>query len=262
MEIIESNLKFRNSLPHNNYPKDIILHHTECNGWTVERLHQLHLGNGWSGIGYHFYVRKDGSIYRGRPEWTIGAHCKGANTNTIGISFEGCYNDKDKTMPQAQFNAGMELIKYLKNKYGNMGIYGHREKGSSNCPGKYFPLDSFRNSKGCSSPTGNLEFRQGTKYLQILCNQLGVKDYEGKCLKEDGILGLRSRYAIKHLPVLRKGSSGFKEKIAITHIQNVLKVNPNGIFETNTYNAVVSFQKSKGLGQDGIIGSNTWLAFA
>lgn len=100
------------------------------------------------------------------------------------------------------------------------------------------------------------------KYLQILCNQLEIKDQKGKALVEDGILGECSIYAIKKLPLLKIGVTGFKEKIAITHIQNVLGVTADGIFGQTTYNAVANFQKSKGLISDGIVGPNTWIAFA
>lgn len=169
MNIIDTNLNFRNGLPNNNNPKSIVLHHTECTGWSVERLHELHKGNGWSGIGYHFYVRKNGSIYRGRPEWTIGSHCKGFNKNSIGIAFEGDYHNVDKSMPDAQFNAGLQLISYLKNKYVNMGIYGHREVGSSNCPGKYFPLDNFKNGRIATSNSNSLDGRMA------ICTGNGVR---------------------------------------------------------------------------------------
>ncbi|WP_085829071.1 glucosaminidase domain-containing protein [Clostridium massiliodielmoense] len=173
MNIIDTNLKFRNGLPNNNSPKNIVLHHTECNGWSVERLHKLHKDEfGWNGIGYHFYIRKDGSIYRGRPEWTMGSHCKGFNKNSIGVAFEGDYHNVDKTMPDAQFNAGLQVIAYLKNKYGNMGVYGHREVGSSNCPGRYFPLSNFKNGKAtttANTSSGSLDGRMA------ICTGNGVR---------------------------------------------------------------------------------------
>lgn len=59
----------------------------------VEEIHQWHQAQGWSGIGYHYVIRRDGSIERGRPINYIGAHAKvnGHNENSIGVSFVGGY---------------------------------------------------------------------------------------------------------------------------------------------------------------------------
>ena len=62
-------------------------------------------------------MRKDGTVYRLRPEGKIGAHASGSNSDSIGICFEGSY--MTETMPQAQINAGKELVAYLKQIYGN-----------------------------------------------------------------------------------------------------------------------------------------------
>lgn len=40
-------------------------------------------------IGYHFYITRDGEIYRGRPLERNGAHCKTHNSHSIGICYEG-----------------------------------------------------------------------------------------------------------------------------------------------------------------------------
>ncbi|MCD3351252.1 amidase [Clostridium botulinum D/C] len=75
-------------------------------------------------------------------------------------------------MPQIQFNAGLQLIGYLKNKYGNLGIYGHREVGSSNCPGRYFPLSNLKNGKATTTSntsSGNLDGRMA------ICTGNGVR---------------------------------------------------------------------------------------
>ena len=90
MKIIENNLDFDYMNPRA-VTKQIILHHSGVEVLqSVETIHNYHKNtNGWSGIGYHFYVRKNGNIYRGRPENTVGAHCQGENYNSIGICFEG-----------------------------------------------------------------------------------------------------------------------------------------------------------------------------
>lgn len=152
MNIINKNLSF-GKMTLTNKPNMLIVHHLEAEGtnWTIETIHNMHKNeNGWAGIGYHYYIRLDGSVYKGRPDNAIGSHCLGCNNNTLGISFEGNY-DSRTTMPTAQFNAWRELKAYLIGLYGNMPVYGHKEKGSSECPGKNFPLDKVKSAS--STPT-------------------------------------------------------------------------------------------------------------
>ena len=141
MNIIDVGLKFK-SLSYGNKPNKLVLHHAEASKCTVQDIHSWHLNNGWSGIGYHYFIRKDGSIYRGRPDGAIGAHCQGSNTGSLGICFEGNY--MKETIPTAQYNAGIDLIKYLRGKYGNLTIYGHKELLATECPGSKFPLADFK----------------------------------------------------------------------------------------------------------------------
>lgn len=148
MNIINKGLNF-GYMNYNNKPNMLIVHHIEAEGvnWTVETIHNMHRNeNGWAGIGYHYYIRLDGTIYKGRPDDALGAHCQGSNTNTLGVAFEGNYNKRTE-MSEVQYNAWCQLKDYLNNKYGNMPVYGHREKGSSECPGKYFPLADIKTAK-------------------------------------------------------------------------------------------------------------------
>lgn len=144
MNIIETNLKFRTALTNRNSTNRIIIHHAEASHCTAQDIHQWHLNNGWSGAGYHFLVRKDGTVYRLRPENKIGAHASGSNSDSIGICFEGSY--MTETMPQAQINAGKELVAYLKQKYKISKVQAHREVCSTNCPGKNFPFIEIANT--------------------------------------------------------------------------------------------------------------------
>ena len=152
MSIIDKNLSF-SSMNMSNNPNMLIVHHLEAEGvnWTVEQIHNMHKNeNGWAGIGYHYYIRLDGSVYKGRPDNAIGSHCLGCNNNTLGISFEGNYDTRTE-MPIEQYNAWCELKAYLCNKYGNLPVFGHREKGSSECPGANFPLDNVKNASVSTS---------------------------------------------------------------------------------------------------------------
>ena len=145
MKIIEETYNWRGRFTSRSRTDYIALHHAEAVSCTAQDVHRWHLSNGWAGIGYHFFVRKDGSIYRGRPLWALGAHVQGMNDRSIGICAEGDYHNKDKVMPEAQKKAIKELLKHLKGIYPDAEIVGHREIGDSNCPGRYYPLEEMKN---------------------------------------------------------------------------------------------------------------------
>ena len=115
MQIIRKKYNWASPLFKRNKTNKIILHHAQAKTCSVEDIHQWHLKKGWSGIGYHFLVRKDGTIYQGRPEDTIGAHAKGANHDSIGICAEGDFMKEE--MNPLQLNALIDLVSYIKNKY-------------------------------------------------------------------------------------------------------------------------------------------------
>lgn len=143
MNIIDVGLKFNGILTYANNPQEIILHHAESNKCSIQDIHQWHLENGWFGVGYHFLIRKDGSVYRGRPEGAVGSHCPKHNSISLGICFEG--DLMKETLTQSQIDAYKELVKYIRAKYGDIPIYGHTELYSTSCPGSNFPLNEFKN---------------------------------------------------------------------------------------------------------------------
>ena len=154
MNIIEPNWSWKSSLSKRASTKYIVLHHAEASNCSVYDVDSWHKSNGWSGIGYHFFVRKNGEVYRGRPLDSLGAHVKGMNNCSLGICAEGSY--MKETMPQAQKKAIAELIDYLKtNFYPDAQIVGHREIGSSDCPGANFPLNELKNYKSLLGGTSS-----------------------------------------------------------------------------------------------------------
>ena len=142
MVIIEKNLEFKDMFTRKSTER-IILHHAAAQNCSAEDIHRWHLNNGWSGAGYHFLVRKDGKVYRLRPEEKVGAHAYGANYNSLGICFEGDYMQEDMT--EAQKEAGKELVAYLKNKYKISTVQAHRDVCATSCPGNKFPFDEIAN---------------------------------------------------------------------------------------------------------------------
>lgn len=121
----------------------IILHCTatpEGKDYTVEQIRDWHVkGNGWSDIGYHFVIDRYGVVHKGRPIEKVGAHTKGQNANSIGISYIGGVAADGKspkdTRTQAQRVAIVNLVKELKAAYGqHITVHGHNEFAAKACP--------------------------------------------------------------------------------------------------------------------------------
>lgn len=177
MNIIDVGLKFGPMTMTNN-PEILIVHHLEAEGlnWTIDKIHNMHKNEkGWAGIGYHYYIRLSGEIYKGRPDKAIGAHTQGSNYNTLGVAFEGNYN-KRTNMTDAQFNSWCELKYHLNTKYGNMSVFGHKEKGYSECPGKYFPLNKVKTDNSINIKLGWNEEPKGWWYCTSIENKYYYKD--------------------------------------------------------------------------------------
>ena len=139
VDIKETNLTF-DSLSERGYTDMVVIHHTGCNDIdaSAEQIHGWHLGQNWAGIGYHYVVRKDGTIERGRPEWAIGSHAYGENSHTIGIHFSGDFEQAKLT--EAQIERGAQLIADICDRYGipidRQHIVGHGELMGTACPGR------------------------------------------------------------------------------------------------------------------------------
>lgn len=145
MKIIETNLSF-GSMSVRSRTTRIILHHAAAKTASASDIHRWHKQRGWSGAGYHFLVRKDGSVYRLRPEKYVGAHASGSNSDSLGICFEGDF--EKETMGTTQKNAGKELVAYLKKRYGISKVQRHKDVGSTSCPGKNFPFSEIAGASG------------------------------------------------------------------------------------------------------------------
>lgn len=110
--------------------------------YTVDDIRRWHRQQGWSDIGYHYVVYRNGLIIDGRDVDLIGAHCLkgGHNTHSIGICYIGGVDKDDvkkskDTRTHEQRAALKAILIDLKRLYPNAKIYGHRDfdKGKD-CP--------------------------------------------------------------------------------------------------------------------------------
>lgn len=147
--IRETNLTFR-ALETRVSTDLIIIHHVGLGDVDVSAtgIHRLHLGNGWSGIGYHYVVHKNGMIERGRPRDTVGAHTYNYNKSSIGIVLDGNFENSMPT--DAQIERVAMLVAALSHIYNicpdDNNLLGHRDLKSTLCPGKnlYIQLPKVR----------------------------------------------------------------------------------------------------------------------
>lgn len=281
MNIIETNLEFKDMSTRKSTER-IILHHADAKSCSAEDIHRWHLSNGWSGAGYHFLVRKDGTIYRLRPEDKVGAHAYGSNYNSLGICFEG--NFMEEEMQEAQKEAGKELVAYLKNKYNITTVQAHRDVCATSCPGDKFPFDEISNSETSNevipqpqenAPKGNVARIQATlndRYglniavdniygnetrkalVRGLQTELNKQYHRG--LAVDGIFGTNTYNACINVRIGAEGNITYLIQAML--VCHSFDIDADGIFGPATETAVREFQKRNGLSQDGIVGKNTF----
>ena len=98
----------------------------------VEEIRQWHLDRSFNDIGYHFVIRRDGTLEIGRPIDVQGAHVSGLNKHSIGICLVGGkprFNFRDVQMNQLR-----ETVRDLLVTYPDATVHGHNEYSDKACP--------------------------------------------------------------------------------------------------------------------------------
>lgn len=97
----------------------------------AEQIRRWHVeDNGWSDIGYHYVIKRDGTLEEGRPLMRAGAHTKGHNENSIGICLVGGVRVSGKpefNFTYRQMHKLLVLITDLKSQYDIKRVAGHRD---------------------------------------------------------------------------------------------------------------------------------------
>jgi len=142
----------------------IVIHHA-ASGWdpdplkpqssvdtSAAEIDKLHRAKGYDSIGYHYVVRFDGAVEKGRPEDLRGAHARAwdgrgisYNASSIGVCFAGNCDHSGWTAEQRQ--SGEALIRELMRRYQvpPERVIGHRECGlDTHCPGRLIDMEALR----------------------------------------------------------------------------------------------------------------------
>lgn len=127
----------------------IVLHHTAGgdNG-TINDICKVHFGkNKWSGLGYHFFINNDGTVYQLRDTSEAVPHSFGYNNNSVAICMNGNFSVHKPT--DAQWEAALTLVRQLLDFYGldESAVYKHGDLAGNNteCCGTLFDINEFKN---------------------------------------------------------------------------------------------------------------------
>ena len=106
---------------------------------TVDRWHRE---RGFREIGYHWFIRRDGTLEEGRPEGTLGAHVRGHNSGTIGICWAGGLERASGpnvgvwNPTEAQEATMVQLIRDIQKRHPSATrVVGHKDLVPTECPG-------------------------------------------------------------------------------------------------------------------------------
>lgn len=122
----------------------IALHHMAHPTADIYEVERWHLNQGWRAFGYNYWIAFDGTVYEGRG-LNMGAGVANQNDHIISIGFQGNYQPgiglDVNTMPDAQFNAGVDMINWVREKVPSICVIdGHKYFMATACPGDNFPL--------------------------------------------------------------------------------------------------------------------------
>lgn len=170
----------------------------------------------------------------------VGNRCKELQTLLIALGYKCSGYGADGKFGKGTYDS---LIQFQKD-------YGLKVDGLAGTN----TFDKLYELTGVNNFNTSFNFEQWVRDLQTECNNQGFSKQ-----KVDGDPGAKT---LEGCPTLRKGAEGNITKLAQERLislgYDLGKHGADGDFETDTYNAVVKFQKANGLTPDGVVGQNTW----
>ena len=106
----------------------------------IDRMHRARTPP-FAKIGYHWFIRRDGTVEPGRPEHELGAHVAGQNRGKLGICWAGGLERASgasagvNNMTPEQEASLVRLIRELLGRYPEAEVVGHRDLAATQCPG-------------------------------------------------------------------------------------------------------------------------------
>jgi N-acetylmuramoyl-L-alanine amidase len=105
----------------------------------VAEIDRWHRQRGFLSVGYHYVIRRDGTLETGRSLYAAGAHARGFNHNSVGICMvggvtEGDVNVAEDNFTDTQKEALVGLVESLTKEFPEADVIGHRQVAAKACP--------------------------------------------------------------------------------------------------------------------------------
>ena len=203
--------------------------------FTAADIDCWHRERGFNGIGYHYVIRLDGKLEKGRDVALAGAHCKGWNERSVGICYIGGLDENGRpadTRTNAQKRVLYQIIMDLQREYNILQVLGHRDTSPDlNGDGVIEPYEYV---KACPCFDVKEFLRSGRELLFVLLVALVVPVLLSGCRSKKEEINRESEVRVDSSLNSSSGKSLVKNKVASEkdsevveeHIEQVLFVFP------------------------------------
>ncbi len=121
---------------------DFIIIHCAATGPShdvdIKDIDRWHRAQGWRMVGYHFFIKRDGTLQTGRPLMDGGAHAQGYNERSVGVCMAGGVAEDGSTpennFTPEQWNSLHNIVTELQQQFPQAKVIGHRDVAKKNCP--------------------------------------------------------------------------------------------------------------------------------
>ncbi|SFZ98497.1 Phage lysin, N-acetylmuramoyl-L-alanine amidase  len=192
----------------------------------IDTMRAWHKARGFYDVGYHFFIRKDGSLEYGRDIEKTPAAQKGHNLNTLAICLHGL---KEEKFTEQQFDTLKKLAQQIDHNYKNISFHGHCEVSAKACPvfnyKKVLNLDLYGSLDKNSSMLNNIKLKEASSLPELKLGSRGeAVEFLQQLLfiKIDGIFGPQTSRSIKSFKKLHKL---YKSDLVKSHIWKLLMEN-------------------------------------
>ena len=211
--------------------------------FTAADIDRWHRERGFNGIGYHYVIRLDGKLEKGRDVSLTGAHCKGWNERSIGICYIGGLDENGRpadTRTNAQKRVLYQIIMDLQREYNILQVLGHRDTSPDlNGDGVIEPYEYV---KACPCFDVREFLRNGRELLFVFLVALVVPVLLSGCRSKKEVVNNESKVRVDSSLNISSRKSLVKNEVASEkdselveeHIEQVVFVFPADTFGLKT----------------------------